>query len=103
MVNIDIYDNPKDFSIFARVKILSRTEKALNLSKEDNQEEAIQIYTNLIEMIEWQEDIYVNRGIAFYEIWEKDLAIADFKKAILLNPTNSLALSFLGEILQEKD
>ena len=102
MPEIDIKNNSRDFHYYIRVQILKRTEKAIHYSNDNEEyEKAKNIYTDLIEAVEWQyASLYTNRWFANFELWLVQEAIHDFKKALLIDPEDILTLDWLKMCLE---
>lgn len=79
--------------------------QALELEEQGKTEEAIKVYTRLIELEPEQYVNYYNRGVLYGYLHELDKAIADYDKALELNPNHtsargnrSIAYSDKGEL-----
>lgn len=102
MEEIDIDNNVKHFSLFVSSRILDREKEAIWLAEEWKFEDAIKIYTSLIDIAEYQDDLYTNRWIDLYRNWENKRAIQDLEKALYLNPENDLAKEVLADVIEEE-
>lgn len=67
-------------------EIMSLTEKALDLSRKFNNEEAIKLYDEAIKLNPTVAQIYFNRGTVKSNSFDFDGAIKDYDKAIEINP-----------------
>lgn len=102
MIEEDIKNNSTFFSLFVLKYIQFREQKAKELPSE-NAQEAIKIYDDLIEILTYQYTLYANRWAVYYKEWNIDKAIEDFKRVILLNPDDAMALHILSDLLQQRD
>ena len=70
--------------------------------KQQEYEEAIEHYTEAIELKPDLDDAYNNRGNAYYEKEELDKAIRDYNTAIKLNPDDASTYNNRGSAYDEK-
>ncbi|MDC2993703.1 tetratricopeptide repeat protein, partial [bacterium] len=96
--NIFIHTNPLRESnnqgdIAANDEILVLADQRFD---DDQFEEAINLYTQAIELFPSNEDLFVNRGLAKEMLGDDEGAINDYQNAIKINPVNSNALFLLG-------
>lgn len=73
-------------------------EEAFLLYQSKDFNNAIEAYTEAIEQYPDYSDFYVNRGMAYHEIEENNLALSDMDKAISLDYNNAEAYSNRGAI-----
>lgn len=100
MVDIDIHNNPTHFMCFLKVNLIERQSKWLKLLNDERYVESLKIYDCLIEAVTWNLDsLYVNRWSVLYEMGNNVWAIESFKKALLINVENKLALEGLLMVL----
>ncbi|MDD5358952.1 MAG: tetratricopeptide repeat protein [Sulfurovaceae bacterium] len=69
--------------------------------KKDNKK-AVEHYTKAIAKGEDLDNAYYNRGVCYDDLHKYDLAIADYKQAIIINPKDKDAYHNLGLIYLEK-
>jgi small glutamine-rich tetratricopeptide repeat-containing protein alpha len=105
-------DLQKIFNVFIQTKqasaptaapIVKDTEKAEELKKDGNKllgakdfEGAVQKYTEAIELDDTNAVYFANRAAAYSQLGDHNLAAADAKQALLVNPDYSKAFSRLG-------
>jgi len=73
--------------------------KASELVSEGRFDEAIQLYTRLIQSSPTAHTLYVGRARAFYLAGRVDQALGDLRQALLLNPQDPGALKLRAEIM----
>ena len=76
--------------------------KALHAYETQNYQEAVNLYSQLIEMSPEAHQYYQFRGTAYEDMGNDSLAKKDFEKAVELCPSNSTALYRLGMVYQRK-
>lgn len=86
---------------------LTNAQKAHSLLKYGYYDKAIALYDEAIKSDNLSpialEEAYFNRGYAKYEKYYDDGAIADYSKAIEINPKNKLAYAYRARIKEEKN
>jgi len=63
---------------------------------------AIEVFTDAIKMNSFNSEIYTLRGMANYQILNIEEALADFSRAVALDPSNHQAWFNTGEILWQR-
>ena len=86
-------------------KIEDLEQKVTVLNQEKNWDKLVTVFTELIDLITDNNKkavLYANRGTVYYKTGDYDRAIADFDKAIELNPNNAEAHLGLGIVWSKK-
>ncbi len=90
----------------AQERILSKTDKlflkGIKLYEEQNYAEAAEAYEEAIQLNPDQWGYYLNLGLAYKKLNEREKAAAAFQKAVELNPDSFSSNKELGEVLAKE-
>lgn len=97
-------DKPWKFSDILEARAQARAEdklkRAISLSREENYKDAITSCSDSI-ALHPTADAYVTRGAAYANIGVLNLAVKDFKEALVLDPSHANASSYLAATLSK--